>query len=124
MNFLGGQLSELITELAAGGSAELDVKLDDGIVPRLLAYSRSVSGFPTAVKEVSKQQRGLPRFYKLCMLTTGQWSRDNAHTVYQPSMQFEWRNGWFYEQSRQAMEAGTFDPYPRHTEALKEVGAI
>jgi hypothetical protein len=38
--------------------------------------------------------------------------------------QFDWRNGWFYEQSKQAMEAGTFDPYPRHTEALKEVGAI
>jgi ketopantoate reductase len=82
------EVSDLITELVAGGSAELDVKLDDGVVPRLLAYSRSVAGFPTAVKE------------------------------------FEWRNGWFYEQSKQAMEAGTFDPYPRHTEALKEVGAI
>lgn len=46
------QVSELVKELAAGGAAALDVTLDDGLVPRLLAYSRSVAGFPTAVKEV------------------------------------------------------------------------
>ncbi len=57
-----GQVSDLITELAAGGSAELDVKLDDGVVPRLLAYSRSVAGFPTAVKEVSRWHAAWPLF--------------------------------------------------------------
>jgi len=46
------QVSELIEELGAGGAAALDVTQDDGLVPRLLAYSRSVAGFPTAIKEV------------------------------------------------------------------------
>lgn len=82
------EVSDLIQELAAGGAAALDVQLDDGVVPRLLAYSRSVAGFPTAVKE------------------------------------FEWRNGWFHEQSKEAINAGKPDPYPKHTAALKEVGAI
>ncbi len=45
------QLSKLITELAASGQAELKVQLDDGVMERLLAYSRSVASFPTAVKE-------------------------------------------------------------------------
>ena len=47
------QLSTLITELASSGEAELKVKLDDGVMERLLAYSRSVASFPTAVKEAS-----------------------------------------------------------------------
>lgn len=47
------QLSTLISELAASGEAELKVQLDEGVMERLLAYSRSVASFPTAVKEVS-----------------------------------------------------------------------
>lgn len=47
------QLSTLIGELASAGEAELKVQLDDGVMERLLAYSRSVASFPTAVKEAS-----------------------------------------------------------------------
>ena len=50
------QLSTLIGELASAGEAELGVQLDDGVLERLLAYSRSVASFPTAVKEVSQLQ--------------------------------------------------------------------
>jgi ketopantoate reductase len=82
------EVSDLIQELAAGGAGALDVQLDDGLVPRLLAYSRSVAGFPTAVKE------------------------------------FEWRNGWFYQHTKDALEKQQEDPYPKHTAWLKEVGAI
>ncbi|KAL0020489.1 hypothetical protein WJX77_010504 [Trebouxia sp. C0004] len=46
------ELSTLISELAASGEAELKVQLDEGVLERLLAYSRSVASFPTAVKEV------------------------------------------------------------------------
>lgn len=67
-----GQVSDLITELAAGGSAELDVKLDDGVVPRLLAYSRSVAGFPTAVKEVSRWHAAWPPVSAEHIHATGQ----------------------------------------------------
>ena len=49
------QLSTLIGELASTGEAELKVQLDDGVVERLLAYSRSVASFPTAVKEASQR---------------------------------------------------------------------
>ena len=49
------QLSILIGELASAGEAELGVQLGDGVLERLLAYSRSVASFPTAVKEVSQQ---------------------------------------------------------------------
>ena len=46
------QVTALIEELAAAGSDALGITLEAGTVPRLLAYARSVSGFPTAVKEV------------------------------------------------------------------------
>ena len=46
------QVMELIEELNAAGSEALGVTPDAGAVPRLLAYARSVAGFPTAVKEV------------------------------------------------------------------------
>lgn len=45
------EVSSLIEELSGGGGKELGVTLDSGLVDRLLAYSRSVSSFPTAVKE-------------------------------------------------------------------------
>lgn len=122
-------MSDLIQELAAGGAAALDVQLDDGVVPRLLAYSRSVAGFPTAVKEVSLLTCGIFRVLKwpfgrgnccACMVLCGCASLPTSCR----SVQFEWRNGWFYEQSKEAMNAGKPDPYPKHTAALKEVGAI
>ena len=46
-------MTGLIEELEAAGSAALGISLDPGTVPRLLAYSRSVASFPTAVKEVN-----------------------------------------------------------------------
>ena len=38
--------------------------------------------------------------------------------------EFEWRNGWFYDITSRAAEAGKEDPCPTHTAWLKEVGAI
>lgn len=45
------EVSALINELAAAGSAALGVQLEPGVVERLNAYARSVAHFPTAVKE-------------------------------------------------------------------------
>lgn len=45
------EVSALISELAAAGSAALGVQLEPGVVERLNAYARSVAHFPTAVKE-------------------------------------------------------------------------
>lgn len=45
------EVSDLINELAAAGSAALGVQLEPGVVERLNAYARSVAHFPTAVKE-------------------------------------------------------------------------
>ena len=47
------QVETLITELAEAGSAALGVQLDEGTLPRLSAYAKSVAHFPTAVKEAS-----------------------------------------------------------------------
>eukprot|EP00563_Minutocellus_polymorphus_P010242 CAMPEP_0181061228 /NCGR_PEP_ID=MMETSP1070-20121207/22403_1 /TAXON_ID=265543 /ORGANISM="Minutocellus polymorphus, Strain NH13" /LENGTH=298 /DNA_ID=CAMNT_0023141157 /DNA_START=96 /DNA_END=992 /DNA_ORIENTATION=- len=38
--------------------------------------------------------------------------------------EFEWRNGWFYDISKKAMEAGEEDPMPFHTEALKTLDVL
>lgn len=46
-----GEVSQLIGQLAAAGSAALGITLDSGVPERLLAYARSVAHFPTAVKE-------------------------------------------------------------------------
>lgn len=46
------QVSKLITELSVAGSRELGLQVEDGTLPRLMAYARSVAHFPTAVKEV------------------------------------------------------------------------
>eukprot|EP00798_Chlamydomonas_sp_ICE-L_P013685 gene13685-19574_t len=48
-----GDFSKLIVEMAAAGEKKLGITLDEGVVARLLAYSRSVAHFPTAVKEFS-----------------------------------------------------------------------
>lgn len=44
-------MGQLVTELASAGEQELGIKLDDGLVDRLVAYGESVAGFPTALKE-------------------------------------------------------------------------
>ena len=45
------EVAQLIEELAAAGSTALGVALESGVQERLCAYARSVSHFPTAVKE-------------------------------------------------------------------------
>ncbi len=47
-----GQVVELINELAAVASAEKKVEFDPGMEERLCSYSRLISHFPTAIKEV------------------------------------------------------------------------
>lgn len=46
------QVESLIKELASAGSDALGIQLDEGTIPRLCAYAKSVSHYPTAVKEV------------------------------------------------------------------------
>lgn len=38
--------------------------------------------------------------------------------------EFGWRNGWFYELTKKALESGAADPTPLHTAGLKELGQI
>ena len=82
-------VSKLILEIFSAGAKSLGISGNtDGLVERLCAYARSVSHFPTAVKE------------------------------------FPWRNGYFYNLSKQAIGQGSGDPCPFHTALLEEVGAI
>lgn len=37
------------------------------------------------------------------------------------SPQFPWRNGWFWSISKRELDAGRPDPFPYHTQLLKEV---
>ncbi|PKA52868.1 hypothetical protein AXF42_Ash001849 [Apostasia shenzhenica] len=46
------EVTSLIAELASAAAAERDLTFDGGMDERLRAYSRAVSHFPTAVKEV------------------------------------------------------------------------
>eukprot|EP00878_Enallax_costatus_P020036 GHUV01021165.1.p1 GENE.GHUV01021165.1~~GHUV01021165.1.p1 ORF type:complete len:189 (+),score=56.09 GHUV01021165.1:1077-1643(+) len=82
------EVSQLINELAAAGSAALGVQLEAGVVDRLNAYARAVAHYPTAIKE------------------------------------FEWRNGYFYKLSQEAVLDAREDPCPTHTALLQEVKAI
>jgi len=81
------EVTELIGELKRA-SEGLGITFQDGMVERLCSYTRSVSHFPTAVKE------------------------------------FEWRNGFFWDLSKQAMDGGRADPCPIHTRLLQQVGAV
>ena len=45
------QVEKLINELADAGAGALSITLDEGTLPRLSAYAKSVAHFPTAVKE-------------------------------------------------------------------------
>ncbi|GMH35827.1 hypothetical protein BSKO_03695 [Bryopsis sp. KO-2023] len=78
------EVASLTEELAAAGSANLGITLEDNVVERLCSYSMSVAHFPTALKE------------------------------------FEWRNGFFYNLSKDAAKSGKPDPCPTHTEWLRE----
>jgi hypothetical protein len=46
------QVSSLIVELASAAAAEKGLVFEEAMEDRLCAYSRTVSHFPTAVKEV------------------------------------------------------------------------
>jgi hypothetical protein len=48
------QVSSLIVELASAAAAEKGLVFEEAMEDRLCAYSRTVSHFPTAVKEVKK----------------------------------------------------------------------
>jgi len=38
--------------------------------------------------------------------------------------EFEWRNGWFYDITKKAQDAGKPDPFPTHTAWLTELGVV
>lgn len=38
--------------------------------------------------------------------------------------EFEWRNGYFYNLSAEALNKGNSDPFPQHTQLLKEAGVV
>jgi hypothetical protein len=38
--------------------------------------------------------------------------------------QFSWRNGWFWNISQREVAAGRSDPFPYHSQLLKDVGAV
>ena len=48
-------MSGLIAELASAAAAEKKLVFEEAMEERLCAYSRAVSHFPTAVKEVKKR---------------------------------------------------------------------
>lgn len=54
------QVEDLMRELTAAGSKALDIPEDEGTLPRLMAYARSVAHYPTAIKEVRTSARKLP----------------------------------------------------------------
>ena len=39
-------------------------------------------------------------------------------------LQFEWRNGWFYNLSKRAWEQGVDDPCKLHSALLKIMGLV
>jgi len=67
------EVSALITELLAAGSAALRVPQAPGAVARLNAYARSVAHFPTAVKEFEWRNGW---FYGLSKAAAGQGEAD------------------------------------------------
>lgn len=73
----GAEVSALMRELLAAGSAALGVPEAPGAVARLNAYARSVAHFPTAVKEVraappSDGGDGRRRAHACCLRGTAQ----------------------------------------------------
>lgn len=83
---------------------------------RLCAYSRAVSHFPTAVKEVNT----LNPMRAYMVYITLFFSINKPPVL----LQFKWRNGWFYSLSKKAIAAGKPDPCPLHTAWLKELNVV
>ena len=67
------QLSEVVAELVSAGEMALSVKLESGVFERLCAYGRSVSHFPTAVKEFEWRNGW---FYDLTLAAVAQGNAD------------------------------------------------
>lgn len=114
------QVSSLIAELASAAAAEKDLVFEEAMEDRLCAYSRAVSHFPTAVKEVNDP---------IIKLTFYSYIHDfmnlNLFNCQVSScLQFKWRNGWFYSLSEKATAEGKPDPCPLHTSWLKELKIV
>ncbi|XP_078171562.1 nuclear protein isoform X2 [Carex rostrata] len=75
------EVTSLIAELAAAAAAEKGLTFDEGIEERLCAYARTVSHFPTAVKEF-KWRNGW--FYSLTEKAVAQGKPDPCplHTAW------------------------------------------
>lgn len=71
------QVEKLIAELAAAGSKALGLPQDEGTLPRLMAYARSVARFPCAIKEVTICQlwRSRCMTHGSCEVVGGKWVR-------------------------------------------------
>lgn len=59
------QVSSLIAELASAAAAEKYLVFEEAMEDRLCAYSRAVSQFPTAVKEVKHPILKLTFYFSL-----------------------------------------------------------
>ena len=112
------QVNALIKELAAAAAAAKGLTFDAGVEARLCAYARSVSHFPTALKEVSVYWETFNRSGLYIVY------HDVTLACFVMALQFEWRNGWFYNLSQKALASGASDPCPLHTAWLKELGAV
>merc|ERR1712054_70209 len=82
------EVVQLIEELSRGVADTVGVKFKPQVAERLCAYARSVSHFPTAVKE------------------------------------FEWRNGYFHQLTKQQVSDGKKDPFPTHTSLLEDLDVV
>jgi len=49
---------------------------------------------------------------------------NSAMSLNPPTVQFPWRNGWFYAITQRETKEGRPDPFPQHTQLLQEVKAI
>ena len=113
------EVSQLIAELAAAGSAALGVTLDAGVNERLCAYARS-GAVPAAAF-----MQGLQGYAAHSVSAAHPFASCPAVAHFPTAVkEFQWRNGWFYGLSEAALAAGKADPCPTHTAWLKEVGAI
>lgn len=60
--------------------------------------------------------------YPLWIVTVAFTVHCVAHTIlFAVALQFQWRNGWFSGISQREIKAGLPDPFPTHTQLLKEL---
>lgn len=111
------QVVALIDELAAGvRKADPSVVFGPHLADRLCAYARSVSHFPTAVKEF-EWRNGCARWHVLllpCMAVFATSAHSRARAV----------RADFYSLTQQALAKHQPDPFPQHTALLKAVKAV